>query len=257
MITTNIVTNTEMRKVYDQLGNFSVVGAIRPGHVGYNPEFFDPTIGGINIPKRQLIYKLDGSKGIIVQSGAMHIMMGNINASTDVKGVGDFAKKMFASKATGETAVKPKYTGEGYFVFEATRKHILLVDVSKWSGGMVIEDGLFLAAEDTLNLDVIARSTLSSAVLGGEGLFNTCITGQGICALESNIPFSELVEVTLDNDTVRIDGHYAIIWSNSLQFTVEKTTKSLIGSAASGEGLVNVYRGTGKILIAPAYYCFD
>ena len=27
--------------------------------------------------------------------------------------------------------------------------------------------------------------------------------------------------------------------------------KSLIGSAASGEGLVNVYRGTGKVLMAP------
>ena len=27
--------------------------------------------------------------------------------------------------------------------------------------------------------------------------------------------------------------------------------KSLIGSAASGEGLVNVYRGTGKVLLAP------
>ena len=27
--------------------------------------------------------------------------------------------------------------------------------------------------------------------------------------------------------------------------------KSLVGSAASGEGLVNVYRGTGKVLLAP------
>jgi len=25
----------------------------------------------------------------------------------------------------------------------------------------------------------------------------------------------------------------------------------LVGSAASGEGLVNVYRGTGKVLLAP------
>lgn len=33
--------------------------------------------------------------------------------------------------------------------------------------------------------------------------------------------------------------------------TVERSGKSLIGSAASGEGLVNVYRGTGKVLLAP------
>ena len=46
----------------------------------------------------------------------------------------------------------------------------------------------------------------------------------------------------------------AIAWSRSLQFTVEKSTKTLLGSLASGEGLVNVYRGTGKILMAPTAY---
>ena len=29
------------------------------------------------------------------------------------------------------------------------------------------------------------------------------------------------------------------------------STKSLIGSGISGEGLVNVYRGSGKVLLAP------
>ena len=43
----------------------------------------------------------------------------------------------------------------------------------------------------------------------------------------------------------------AIAWSGTLDFTVERSGKSLIGSAASGEGLVNVYRGTGKVLMAP------
>ena len=72
-----------------------------------------------------------------------------------------------------------------------------------------------------------------------------------LAVLESNFPREELLEVTLDNDVLRIDGNYAIAWSQSLNFTVERTTKSLIGSAASGEGLVNVYRGTGKVLMAP------
>ena len=43
----------------------------------------------------------------------------------------------------------------------------------------------------------------------------------------------------------------AIAWSSSLTFTVEKAANSLIGSGLSGEGFVNVYRGTGKILMAP------
>ena len=46
----------------------------------------------------------------------------------------------------------------------------------------------------------------------------------------------------------------AVAWSKSLNFTVEKSTKSALGSIVSGEGLVNVYRGTGKILMAPVAY---
>ena len=69
--------------------------------------------------------------------------------------------------------------------------------------------------------------------------------------LESPVPREELVEVELQNDVLRIDGNFAVAWSKGLNFTVEKSTKSLIGSAVSGEGLVNVYRGTGKVLMAP------
>ena len=96
------------------------------------------------------------------------------------------------------------------------------------------------------------RNNVSSAAFGGEGLFNLGIQGHnGILCLESSVPREELVLIELDNDVLKVDGNMAIAWSGSLQFTVEKSGKSLIGSAASGEGLVNVYRGTGKVLLAP------
>ena len=69
--------------------------------------------------------------------------------------------------------------------------------------------------------------------------------------MESPVPREELVEIVLQDDVVKIDGNMAIAWSGSLRFTVEKSTKSLVGSAVSGEGFVNVYRGTGRILLAP------
>ena len=43
----------------------------------------------------------------------------------------------------------------------------------------------------------------------------------------------------------------AIAWTSDLEFTVERTTPTLVGSVAAGEGFVNVYRGTGKVLVAP------
>ena len=95
------------------------------------------------------------------------------------------------------------------------------------------------------------RSNLSSAALGGEELFNLSFHGEGILALESYVPQGELIEIELRDDVLKIDGSMAIAWSGGLKFTVERAGKSLIGSAASGEGLVNVYKGTGKVLMAP------
>ena len=77
------------------------------------------------------------------------------------------------------------------------------------------------------------------------------IQGSGVVVLECHCPREELIEVVLQNDVLKVDGNFAIAWSGSLDFTVERSGKSLIGSAASGEGLVNVYRGTGKVWLAP------
>ena len=82
-------------------------------------------------------------------------------------------------------------------------------------------------------------------------LFNLSLQGNGIAALESNVPEDELIEVILENDELKIDGNLAVCWSSNLEFTVERSTKTLVGSAVSGEGLVNVYRGTGRVLMCP------
>ncbi len=60
-----------------------------------------------------------------------------------------------------------------------------------------------------------------------------------------------MIEIELQNDQIKIDGNMAIAWSDTLDFTVEKSTRSLLGAAVAGEGFVNVYRGTGKILMSP------
>ena len=136
-------------------------------------------------------------------------------------------------------------------MLEPTYKHIILIDTAEWNGNIILDDGLFLACDSRLTHKAVMRSNFSSAVAGGEGLFNLGISGNGILCLESPCPKEELVEITLQDDILKIDGNMAIAWSGSLSFTVERSGKSLIGSAASGEGLVNVYRGTGKVLLAP------
>lgn len=204
----------------------------------------------MNVKKRQVICELKNSN-ITLQAGAMQWTAGDVKATTGIKGVGDFFGKAVRGKVTGESAIKPEYTGSGTLVLEPTYKHLLLIDVAEWNGSIVLDDGLFLACEASLQHKAVMRSNISSAALGGEGLFNLGIQGKGILCLESPTPREELIEVSLENDILKVDGNFAIAWSGSLEFTVERSGKSLIGSAASGEGLVNVYKGTGKVWLAP------
>ncbi len=248
MVASSIVNNRNLKEIAS-MGNFHVLEHEKDMSISAGSAVNHYFASKMNVRKRQLMLDFQDS-AYIVQAGAMQWMSGEVNASSNVKGVGDFLGKMVSAAVTNESAVKPLYQGNGKMMLEPTYRYIILLDVSEW-GTVVLDDGLFLACESTLQQKTVARSNLSSAVLGGEGLFNLSLTGNGIAALECHVPYEELIEVVLENDVMKIDGNMAVAWSGSLDFTVEKSGKSLLGSAVSGEGLVNVYRGTGRILLAP------
>lgn len=245
----NFTDNDDIR-VLDQQGAFTVVEYQRDLSVAPGNAQMAYFCNEMNVRKRQVVCDV-GRSPITVQAGAMQWMVGNVNATTGLKGVGDLLGKAMRGKVTGESAIKPEYTGTGTLVLEPTYKHIVLLNVADWNGSVVLDDGLFLACEASLKHKAVMRSNLSSAVAGGEGLFNLGITGSGVVCLESECPKEELIEIVLENDVLKVDGNMAIAWSGTLDFTVERSGKTLLGSAASGEGLVNVYRGTGKVLLAP------
>ena len=245
----NFMDNDDVR-ILDTKGAFSVMEYTRDLSVSPQSAQMAYFANAMNVCKRQVVCDLTKSN-VTLQAGAMQWTVGEVNATTGIKGVGDLFSKAVRSKVTGESAIKPEYTGSGILVLEPTYKYILLEDMQDWNGSIVLEDGLFLACDSALKHKAVMRSNVSSAVAGGEGLFNLGITGEGVVCLESHCPREELVEITLQNDVLKIDGNMAIAWSGSLEFTVERSGKSLVGSAASGEGLVNVYRGSGKVLLAP------
>jgi len=242
----------ENRKYAKSIGNFHVLEYVQDASVSPMNAMNEYFMSKMNVRRRQVVIDIDKDHSAIIQAGAMQWMGGNVRATSGVKGIGDFLGKAIKGAVTKETAVKPEYVGEGCLVLEPTYKYIILADIGKWgSAGMTIEDGMFLACDANVKSKVVARKNLSSAVLGSEGLFNLSLQGNGVAALESNVPEDELIEVILENDELKIDGNLAVCWSSNLEFTVERSTKTLVGSAVSGEGLVNVYRGTGRVLMCP------
>ena len=90
----------------------------------------------MNVKKRQVVCDVSKSN-VTVQAGAMQWTVGNVNATTGIKGVGDFFGKAMRGSVTGESAIKPEYTGNGTLVLEPTYKYLILMDVEEWGASGV------------------------------------------------------------------------------------------------------------------------
>lgn len=245
----NFLNDNGNISVLEQKGPFTVFQHNQDLSVNPNNAVVSYYMGKTSCTVKQVLIVLNDN-AVRLKPGAMQFMSGGISQTTGITGMGDMMGKMFKSKVTGDAPIKPLYKGSGLIVCEPTYNHLLIENVAEW-GGMCCDDGMFVCCDDEVRDEVQMRSNLSSALAGGEGLFNLKLVGNGYAVLQSKCPREELYEIVLQDDCIKIDGNMAVCWSSSLQFSTERSGKTLLGSASSGEGLVNVFRGTGKILMAP------
>lgn len=201
-----------------------------------------------NIRVRQIALYLNNDK-VTIEKGAMSYFQGNLQMVSGVT-VGNALGRMIRGAVTGEQMAQPEYTGTGMLVLEPSFKHFLVLELAP-NESIIIDDGMFYCAQGSVTVKAVSQRNISSAVAGGESIFQQQLTGPGIIILESIVPMEEIDIIDLENDVLRVDGNFAILRSSTLNFTVERSAKTLIGSAVSGEGLVNVYRGTGQVWLAP------
>jgi uncharacterized protein (AIM24 family) len=180
------------------------------------------------------------------ESGALYYMRGRITMETKSPSVSGLLKAL----ATGESVFRPTYTGSGELFLEPTfgGYHVFDVAGKEW----ILEDGAYWVSESGVQLDVFREKALT-AFKSGEGLmdFQTKLSGQGKVAVCAQGP----VQVTqLSNEKLLVDGKYVLARESGLSYTVQRSTKSLLGSATSGEGLLRVYEGTGTVMMAPIPY---
>lgn len=193
----------------------------------------------------RFIKVLINNETILAEAGALFYFLGDIRMeSQGTGGVGGFFKAL----ATGETVVRPSYTGTGELYLEPSFEgyHILNLQGEEW----VMDTGGYWASEGSVQVDA-KRNKLLTGLFGGEGLFQTTAKGQGKVVIKTPGPIEE---VHLRNDRLVVDGTFAVARSATLNYTVTKATKSLLGSLTSGEGFVNTHEGTGTVLLAPNAY---
>ena len=185
----------------------------------------------------------------IVESGALHFHHGRIEMESRIGGVAGLGKAMMNKFVTKEAAVMPRYRGVGQVYLEPSFSHFLIYRLH--GEELIADKGMFYCGEGTLDVGSALQKNVSSAIFGGEGFFQTRIRGTGICVLESPVPADEVVKIDLKNETLQVDGNFALMRTGQIDFSVEKSTRSLLGTLTSGEGLLQTFRGTGSVWLAP------
>lgn len=202
---------------------------------------------GLKLKQVRIILNDDSIK---TEAGALYYYRGKIESKSNIGGVGGLFKKAVSGTMTNESAIKPSYSGTGEIILEPSYKHYILMELKDES--IIVDKGMFYCCSESINVKSFMQRNVSSAVLGGEGVFQLELSGSGVIVLESDVPQSEIVKYDiLPGEELKVDGNFAIARTKGVNFSVTKSDKSFLGSALNGEGLLNTFSGQGTVWIAP------
>lgn len=186
---------------------------------------------------------------VVTEVGSLQYSKGNLVQENKVGGLGGLAKKLFKNVANREEVFRPSYIGKGEIHMEPVFEHFSIVHMV--DGDLLIDEGMFYCASRSLDVSVKMVSSASSKFLGSNGWFHTRVRGTGLLVVKIPVPESELSVVDLNNETLMVDGTFALMFDNSLNYTVGRTSGNLIKSSLGGEGWLETYKGTGTVFLAP------
>ena len=188
---------------------------------------------------------------IKIENGSMVYKSMGINLKTRLNASGSNGLTRFI-KATARAAV----SGESTFVTEAIADNDGLIAIAPTMPGHIailqcgkkqycINDGAFLALTGGAEYKMKSQG-FGKAMFGGTGGFFVMETsGEGELLINS---FGTLEKIDLNNDAITIDNEHVVAWDNTLNYDI-KADSGFFESIGTGEGLVNVFHGTGSIYV--------
>jgi uncharacterized protein (AIM24 family) len=109
-----------------------------------------------------------------------------------------------------------------------------------------LNDRAFLAMNGTVAYTMQSQK-LGHALFGGQGGFFVMTTeGQGKLLVNS-FGSIEVLELNGAQNFV-IDNNHVVAWDRNLEYSISMQS-GFFGSIGTGEGIVNTFRGTGKVLV--------
>tara|TARA_Y100001980_G_C14502066_1_gene277949 strand:+ start:113 stop:1168 length:1056 start_codon:yes stop_codon:yes gene_type:complete len=198
--------------------------------------------------------RLSGSK-VRVEPGALYFMKGHLEMKSST--AGGMLKGLKRKMLSGETFFVNEIHGVGEIYLEPTFGHFFLHKLNPNEPGVICDKGMFYAGAGDLTVGAKMQGKLSAGIFGGEGWFQTHITGNGVAVLYVPVPKEEVMMYNLDNEKLSVDGNFALMRHDSVDFKVEKSSKGIMSTLVSGEGLLQTFVGSGKVWIAPTQGVYE
>ena len=138
---------------------------------------------GSSFPGKIVTINITPDKGFVLQKGAFLASTEGVELSIH------FNKKLGAGFFGGEGFIMQKLSGTGLCFVEVDGE---LVEYDLAAGQqMIIDTGNVLGFEPTVSIDIQTVKGVKNVLLGGEGLFNTVLTGPGKIWLQT-MPISNV-----------------------------------------------------------------
>ena len=190
-----------------------------------------------------------------VEPGALYYMNGKLEMKASTGG--GIVKGLFRKATSGESFFVNEIHGTGTIVLEPTFGHFLLHEMEDGNEGVICDKGMFYAGAGSLDISAKLQKNISASLFGGEGLWQTSITGNGIAVLYSPVPEDEITIIELNNEKLSVDGNFALMRTSGIEFKAEKSSKSWLSTSVSGEGILQTFSGTGKVWLAPTQGVYE
>lgn len=184
-----------------------------------------------------------------IEPGSLYFMKGNLENKATTGG--GMLKGLGRKLLSGESLFVTEIHGTGEIYLEPSFGHFFVHKLEREDQALIVDQGMFYAGTEGLDISSILQKNISAGLFGGEGLFQTQVKGDGIVVLYSPVPAKEIQKVELKNENLSVDGNFALLRTAGVNFKAEKSSKTWIGTAVSGEGLLQTFSGIGTVWIAP------
>ena len=192
--------------------------------------------------------KLNKGESMYTQSGGMAYQTEGIKMNTNARGG---VMKSLGRMFSGESIFMANYTAEtdgAMVAFASTVPGAVVpVDLRNLTGGLIMQKGAFLCAEQSVETSVAFTKKFSAGLFGGEGFILQKAQGNGTVFLEID---GDVIQKELaPGEVLKVDTGNVVAFESKVSYEIE-TVKGLGNIFLGGEGLfLTKLTGPGKIIL--------